>query len=611
MKIADIEKYLVSKNFDTLLFSNREEKAAWRKKVKESSVLDPMIREIKLEADRLVAEPTQEITYSLFRIFQETGSRQAYEQAYFEKRRRLNTFAIMVLLEPDCKASLKELENIIWSICNEYTWCLPAHLSNSSETEVNHHYSLKEQRSSEISIDLFAAETAFSLSEILILTEEYLDPLICKRIYHEVYRRILWPFHNQKSFGWEKSTHNWAAVCAGSIGAAAIYLLEDNQELSEILERVLSALGAYLSGFNEDGTCLEGYGYWQYGFGYYVYFTDLLKKRTNGAIDLFQSEKIHQIALFQQKVFLNKNVIANFSDALPQTNLFLGLSHFLNDIYPDVELPELILRAKYTDDHCSRWAPAFRNLLWSREEDEGKPWKSASYHLKESAWFISRHCTQHGTYAFAAKGGHNAEPHNHNDIGHFMLLADDEVFLKDLGSGMYSKDYFGQKRYSFLCTGSQGHSVPIINDEYQIEGAAHHAVVKQVKIGQEVETFKLEMSKAYVLPDLQEFIRTFTWDRSDNPKLILEDIFLFNSDPESIVERFITSALTIYEDNKGVILQGKSKLHILYDRNLLRLNIKELSFINHFGDKETISALDFKVINPSKKEEIQFEFQFE
>lgn len=59
----------------------------------------------------------------------------------------------------------------------------------------------------------------------------------------------------------------------------------------------------YLQGFGPDGACLEGLGYWNYGFGYFVYYADLLRKRTRGEMDWFRAEKVGRIALFQQKGF--------------------------------------------------------------------------------------------------------------------------------------------------------------------------------------------------------------------------------------------------------------------------------------------------------------------
>ncbi|MBM7654336.1 heparinase II/III family protein [Neobacillus cucumis] len=605
---ADYKSLLGSET--SLLFSTGEEKNKWWRNTAQNPAYQTFIEEIRDEANNLLPERDPIQSYSLFRIFAETGSRLEYEKIYFQKRRRLNTFAMMVLLEPEKIEYLNALENTIWSVCNEYTWCLPAHLINSPETSAQLGYSLRQPFTQGYTIDLFAAETAFTLAEILKLTEDYLSPLICKRIYEEVYRRIFHPFQ-EKQFGWETQTHNWAAVCAGSIGAAALHLIKDASELAIIIERVLPAMDSYLKGFNKDGICLEGYGYWQYGFGYFVYFADLLKKRTTGKLNLFDFEKVHQIALFQQRCFLNQSLVVNFSDALPTATVFLGLSHYLSGIYSDFEVPEQGLRAKYSDDHCNRWAPAIRNLLWFDENASPKPWKSGTYYSEESAWFISRHQSGAGNFSFAAKGGHNDEPHNHNDIGHFILQGNNEVFLKDLGSGLYTKDYFNDKRYSYLCNGSQGHSVPIINEQFQKEGPLRFAKILDIAIREEVETFELDIENSYEVESLQKLSRKFTWMKQKHPKLILEDCYSFKEQPFSVIERFIIPTLSLTKDDQGVILEGHGRMRIVYDKTKLLLKVRTIEFENHFGEKENNIALDFNVINPEKVCRVKLVFKFE
>jgi hypothetical protein len=606
--LHDLNNLLVSKT--PLLFSTTEEKVDWWRNASTNPEFNLLFKEIRVEGERLLQEAEQELTYSLFRIFTENGSRLEFEKVYFQKRHRLTTFAIMVLLEPENKEYVTALENTIWSICNEYSWCLPAHLKNSSETSTSINCSLERHSVENDSIDLFSAETAFALAEILKLTEEFLDPLIRKRIYVEVYKRVFHPFHRTK-YEWETQEHNWAAVCAGSIGAAAMHLIHDSKELSIILERVLPAMECYLKGFSDDGVCREGYGYWQYGFGYYVYFADLLKKKTDGNLDLLNSEKIHQIALFQQRCFLHQNQVVNFSDANPTASVFLGLSHYLSKVYPDFEIPERNLRAKFTADHCGRWAPAIRNLLWFDETLPEQPWGNGSSFFKDSQWFISRHQTKSGSFSFAAKGGNNNEPHNHNDIGHFILQRNNEVFFKDLGSGLYNKDYFSEKRYSFLCNGSQGHSVPIINHHFQVEGLERQARILQADAGREEDFFELDLAAAYELEILQRLTRKFTWVKKDLPKLIVEDTYSFSDQPVSIMERLITPALKITEEDNEVILEGKQRLRIQYDSRMLYLEVKKLNFINHFGNMEAIFALDFTLLNPIKECKVKLIFQFE
>ncbi|WP_419954478.1 hypothetical protein ACN6MT_01170 [Neobacillus niacini] len=593
-----------------LLFSSTEEKVEWWRNAKNNPEFKMLFDEIREEGTKLLQEKEQELTYSLFRIFTESGSRLEFEKVYFKKRHRLTTFAIMVLLEPEDKEYVTALENTIWSICNEYSWCLPAHLKNSIETSTTISCSLDRPSVENYTIDLFSAETAFSLAEILKLTEDVLDPLICKRIYEEVYKRVFRPFKTTK-YEWETQEHNWASVCAGSIGAAALHLIQDKEELNTIVTKVLPAMECYLNGFNDDGVCLEGYGYWQYGFGYYVYFADLVKKKTNGKLDLLNSEKVHQIALFQQRCFLNENKVVNFSDANPSASVFLGLSHYLSKVYDDFEIPERKLRAKFTADHCGRWAPAIRNLLWFDDTLADQPWGNGSNFFNESQWLISRHQTTSGHFSFAAKGGNNNEPHNHNDIGHFILQGNSEVFLKDLGSGLYTKDYFSEKRYTFLCNGSHGHSVPIINHQFQEEGSSKFARILDVDLGEDVDIFELDISNAYELENLRSLNRKFTWIKKELPKLILDDVYSFTEQPISITERLITSAFSIIEEEDEVILAGKQRLRILYDSRMLYLEVKKLNFINHFGVMEENYALDFTVLNPVKKCNVQLIFQFE
>lgn len=601
-----VMKSLSESKSSTLFFSSKKEQTHWFECIKEKTSYNSILTEIREEAERLLQNPMKELTFQEFTIFRETGSRLEYEKSYFAKRRRLNTFALMTLLEPTESVYLRELQETIWSICNEYTWCLPAHLKNSPEMDAELKDTfLQTIKNPRYSIDLFAAETAFALSEISHILDHVLDPLIQKRVKQEVYRRVLEPFQHQ-SFEWEKSTHNWAAVCAGSIGAAALYVVNDHHMLSSILDRVLQAMSYYLIGFNEDGACMEGYGYWQYGFGFYVYFSDLLKINTCGEIDLFQIEKVHQIATFQQKCFIYKNQVVNFSDSTEKGSVFLGLSHYLKDVFPKLEVPETELRAAYTDDHCSRWAPAFRNLIWFDENKSGKPWGNATYYLKDSQWFISRH----NEYVFASKGGHNDEPHNHNDVGHFILQAKGETFLKDLGSGMYCEGYFNQERYTFLCNGSQGHSVPIINHQFQSEGASCHASAIHFVTSQEDDVLEMDLAGAYEVGNLERLSRKFIWKKKNIPEMILSDTYSFTERPTSIVERFITPVMKVTEESDGVVLEGTEKMKILFDRDKLDLTIQRNEFLNHFGEREEFYQLDFAVKELREVTRLDFRFVF-
>ncbi|KGE17897.1 heparinase II/III family protein [Paenibacillus wynnii] len=580
-----------------LYYPNGDQESFWSL-VRESSSYEKELSEIRQEGERLSAVPVPELSYSLFSIYSLTGSRLEYERVYFERRRMMNTFTFLSLIEPERKEHLNQLGDILWSICNEFTWCLPAHLGTENMDRT---------------IDLFSAETGFALSEIRILLGDRLAPLLHSRIQEEVRKRLFMPYLTYGPYSWETATHNWAAVCAGSIGSAALLILEDPEVLTDILKRVQVSMNCYLEGFGEDGACLEGLGYWNYGFGYYVYYADLLRKRSKGALNGFALEKVHSIAGFQQKCFLNGDLIANFSDSQPEGRVHMGLSHYLSAMYPDVQAPPLSLRAAYHEDHCSRWAPAFRNLIWKDTTKDPLEWGAASYYLPDAEWLLSRHADADnaGTYGFAAKGGHNDEPHNHNDLGQFILLGNGTVYLSDLGSGEYTSAYFGEARYSYDCNGSQGHSVPIIDGQYQVAGAEAKAVVLKAETSLTEDVLVLELSGAYLQSNLHSLNRSFVWQKREFPTLTMSDEFHFAEAPAALIERFVTFCQPLL-DKGSVILKGKDDrgLRILYDASLLLPIITEHSYRDHFGAHKTWLGIDFHSLKPAKNERYVFEFQF-
>ncbi len=597
-----------------LLFPDGDPQSFWRK-LNEDEAYEPLLAEIRAEAGRLLPLAIPALEYSMFSLFERDGSRLGFERVYFERRRRLNTMALMSMLDPEKPEYRKALCDILWAICGEYSWCLPAHLKGSAETDGTLGFAVESPYWSrgqiKTSIDLFAAETGFALSEILRLTESWLPPLLCSRIAEEVTRRLFKPYLLQGPYHWETAEHNWAAVCAGSIGSAALLLLEDADPLADITEKVLESLSCYLKGFGDDGACLEGVGYWNYGFGFFAYYADLLKKRTLGKIDLMQDDKVNKIAQFQQKAYLQEDITANFSDAPRRVPVQIGFTHYLASLYPEVKAPPTKLRASYTDDHCSRWAPAFRELLWFDPRSAGEEWAPADHYLEDAQWLVSRHTSEGSRFGMAAKGGHNDEPHNHNDIGHFILTCDGQVFLCDLGSGEYTDAYFGDGRYAYACTGSQGHSVPIIDGCRQLAGGGSRAEQLAVSLGEDSDSFSFDFSSAYRLPQLIALSRRFTWHKKGFPVLELEDRFSFAETPGAIIERFVSQFQPVIGQSHVLLTgEGARKLVVRYDRKQLQPKVERHVYQDHFGKPATWHALDFSLQNPAPEQTIKLVFEF-
>ena len=158
-----------------------------------------MVREVEEEGRRLQQDPVPALTPQLYALFETTGNRLEYEAVYFQRRRRLTTFALLHFLFPGLALYRDALAEIIESILKEPTWCLPAHMKGQ---DIDRH------------IDLFAAETGFALSEILTLSGEGLPQHLRAAILDQVNIRLFVPYLLHGPYHWETADHNWAAVCA-------------------------------------------------------------------------------------------------------------------------------------------------------------------------------------------------------------------------------------------------------------------------------------------------------------------------------------------------------------------------------------------------------------
>jgi len=547
------------------------------------------------------------LTYSAYRMYGETGSRKEYEAGYFERRCRLNLFAALSLATGEEKY-LQALEDTIWIICDEFTWCVPAHLDAWSRVVPMKENMFGENgrirgtgREHRTHIDLFSAETGFALSEIIDLLEERLSPLVVIRVRKEITDRILASFCELNSmFRWETFNNNWAAVCAGSIGAAALYTIEDINVLAPILHRVLGIIDGFLEGFEEDGYCVEGYSYWNYGFGFYVYFAELLKQKTSGRINLLEGEKVRNIALYSQRAYLSGGKILCFSDAHENIQMKPGLLHKLKSIYPELQLPDSRYEEKFGDDHCYRWASYIRNFVWYNNEFKAATEKSMAHYFKNAQCLTARQVSQANTVCFSAIGGHNGLSHNHNDVGNFILHVNGEALITDLGMGEYTARSFGAQRYDILCNGSQGHSVPIIDGKYQKAGQEYGAKILNVVNTEDKAVFELDIAGAYEHEHLKALVRTLTFERASAVRLLLTDFYTFTQKPGSIVERFITKYKPEIEMDGTVLIKGKHggvRLHFDFER--LECSINKEKYMSHGAVEEAVYLIDLSCKTPA------------
>ncbi|MBD5082210.1 MAG: heparinase [Ruminococcaceae bacterium] len=520
-------------------------------------------------------EEIPQLTEELFSLFEHTGNRLEYENVYFKRRRFLTVYAMLSIMYGE-QSHISRLEEIIEAISSEECWALPAHVDRSG----------KDWR---ITIDLFAAETAFSLAEITHLLKSKLSADLQEKVRKEILKRVLVPFE-ESSFpysSWEVSQMNWCAVCCGSIGGAAIYLMQDDKSrLDKLLNRINSSIVNYIKGFSDDGACLEGLGYYTYGMSFFTAYADLMYRYSEGKVDLFEAPKLKNIALFQQKCFLTGSITISFSDSQRDEKYRLGLTAYLSRRYPDVEIPSISLAADLETDNCYRYIILSRDYFWTKDQADSISSKRERHMvLPQAQWSV---CRSDNDCVLAAKGGHNDEPHNHNDVGSFIYACEGESILDDIGAGEYTKDYFNENRYKYLCCRSLGHNVPLIGGKEQLPGAQYRAA-DFVSDGSGKTV--LEIGTAYGLSAEDKITRSFFFE-SDSGICTVTDSIKLSSNAE-ITENLVTSHKPVINGSDFIIRTPKNKF-IIQITNGEELNVIKETYKDHYGVEKDLWLMQWR-----------------
>ena len=557
-----------------------------REKLMKSKAAKCMIDEIISSADKAMSEDSIAFKMSDYMLYHKTGNRTVFENKYFGRRRKCSDIMLAYWLTQDEKY-LEPLIDYISYICDEFTWCLPAHskYANGLSQEIIEW------------VDLFQAETARFFAETVMCVGDKLPDYIFERMSYEVHRRIFKPFERFENneydckenayFWWESCRMNWATVCGAGCTMAAL-CFGTEQEAEKYVNKFVGCLDRYLDGIGDDGCCREGMSYWNYGFSHFVILAMAVKVYTDGKIDYFKNHKVKELAMFPQRIRLSESKVASISDGGEAYSFHIGLMSLLKSIYSDVLLPDIKYgtRRGNIDSVCE--------LLWFDENYKCDKTVCETNYLSDAQWYISRR----EKFSFVAKGGHNNEPHNHNDIGAFMITVGDETFISDLGCGEYVKETFnGKTRYNYIQNSSRGHSVPIVNGEYQHNGEQFCA--KNVKA--ECNSFELNIEDAYTPGIIKEIKRRFNIEEN---KVILYDTFDFTSNTVSVVERFVSKI-------KPQLCEGYVDFNIariVYDSKKYLPSVSTESFVAHDGvGVVKVYLIDFV---PVSNDENVFRFEF-
>ena len=484
-------------------------------------------------------------------------------------------------------------------MCEESTWATSAH--QVELTDIHHP-----------AIDIHVAMTALELAETHAFLGSQLDPALGQRISDELDRRCFTPYLNRHDFKWlhssqQRSVNNWNAICNGGVVGAAIYMEPNPARLAEIIARAARSLDDYLASFDEDGGSSEGPGYWDFGFGYYTVLAQLLEQRTEGRINFLMGDLIRKIATYPLRTRLSPNRHLNFSDCQTRVHYSYALLAFLAG---RLDLPDLAALANERPGRNRRinltWS--LRTLFWQVPADVPPQCVSSAHDwFGGIMWMVARFNPKDANaLVLAAKGGHNGEMHNHNDVGTFIVHINGESLIADIGRGRYTQDYFGPRRYEHLANSSLGHCVPAANGYLQQVGEKYRAVLLGHEVTAQKDLLHLEMKDAYPreagLASLQRRLTLFR----DLPlgRVEVEDSFRFEQGPGMLESVLITFADVELGADKVVICGQQGALRVDFAPKLVRVRVEMHRGVDLPKGPVNIHRVVFALLTPVREGQI-------
>ncbi|WP_052361399.1 heparinase II/III domain-containing protein [Geminisphaera colitermitum] len=500
--------------------------------------------DIAAQADALLGKPIPGINDELFLLFKKQGTRVEYERPNRERRVRLRLLTLAECIT-DTGRYIPAIEETLTAILSEKAWVLPAHDTTLETFEGRI-----------TNIDLEAAVRGATVATALTWLGDKLDSRLRVHALTELDRRIIQPYLAKIRSGprgklcwWTHAPTNWNAVCHSQVLMTALSIVPDIRTRAEIVAGAQVYLPRYYEGFTPDGYCSEGLGYWGYGFGHYVLLAEALLRATDGRIDLYQPPIIRAVARYPEKLRMAGNVYPSIADCPRYPTPTSWITDIVNARFHGEfsdKSHSLIAAAK---DHPIQGTlpeiSIFSFPLVIPNHIEANPAQSSdtSDNSRLRGWFpdagilVCRSGTDTPARLEATlKGGHNAENHNHNDVGGFVLALAGRSPVIDPGLDIYTAhDSYDQVEVK----NSTGHSVPLVADKAQRPGRHAAARILRTEFSDEQDVYSLDLTALYDVPQLIRLIRTFTYSRAASGALTITDEVEFST-PQTYETALIT-----------------------------------------------------------------------
>jgi hypothetical protein len=291
----------------------------------------------------------------------------------------------------------------------------------------------------------------------------------------------------------------------------------------------------------------------------------MLDEATGGRVDLFALPNVRSAGLFARRMEITPGQYPAFADCTVGSQPNASIMGYVTRRFG---LPPAAAELK--GHPAPRWLDewgVFAFALDESQEDGQVAVPAVRDWFQDAGILICRGATTEddAPFAVALKGGHNAEHHNHNDVGSYVVCIGPDMPLVDPGAEVYTRRTFSRDRYVSGVLNSLGHPVPRIDGQLQRAGRSAAGKVVAREFTDEADTVRLDYTSAYAVKSLERLQRTFVYRRLPEPGLSVTDEVAFSA-PTS----FGTAVIT-FGSWKQV---GENRLRISHGRNAVEIEIQ-------------------------------------
>lgn len=525
-------------------FSTASQRAAWE-------ALPAAVRQAAIKAgEEAMATPWPALPATLYLDYARTGNRARFEAPHFARRAILAALVQAECIEGRARFA-DAIADAVWSVCEETSWCIPAHdsMKQGKVTLCDPAQPI---------VDLFAAETGAQVAWTAYLVAPALDAVskvIVPRLHREIASRILAPCLARDDFWWmgfkNRWVNNWNPWVNSNWLACALLCEADDARRAQHVRKILRSVDYFIEGYPADGGCDEGPVYWTRAAASLFDCLELLHWATGGAVDVYDRPLIRNMGQFEYRAHISGRWFINFADAAallsPPAALIYRYGRRIDDADMQAfgawaareqqthpirvpENPTRSLPGLFVQDPIAA-APARQPLL-------------RDVFLPDTQVFVARDQggSDRGLF-LAAKGGHNAESHNHNDVGQFIVYADGRPLLIDVGVEVYTQKTFGPQRYEIWTMQSQYHNLPTVNGAQQQPGRQFAAGGLHYQADDAKAALGMDIAAAYG-PEacIASWRRTVTLNRGRS--VVVEDRYELSDRPSELFWSLVTPCRT-------------------------------------------------------------------